>query len=70
MFFLQWQHRFRLNLLPAGDIDRLSAHGGCPVLVGSKWITNKWVAAFDQVPILRISVSAVNLEFLKHGQKF
>ena len=23
--------------------DNDDAHGGCPVLVGSKWITNKWV---------------------------
>ena len=35
-----------------GDIDiflfRLTHHGGCPVLVGSKWITNKWVGYFEQ----------------------
>ena len=27
---------------------RLTHHGGCPVLVGSKWITNKWVGYLDQ----------------------
>ncbi len=25
-----------------------STHGGCPVLVGSKWILNKWIYSFDQ----------------------
>ncbi len=25
-----------------GRLDRYTFHGGCPVLVGSKWITNKW----------------------------
>ena len=24
-------------------MDPFTVHGGCPVLVGSKWITNKWV---------------------------
>ena len=27
---------------------RLTHHGGCPVLVGSKWITNKWVGYKEQ----------------------
>ena len=27
---------------------RLTHHGGCPVLVGSKWITNKWVGYLEQ----------------------
>jgi prolyl 4-hydroxylase len=44
---------FRLNLTPRGDINRLTAHGGCPVLVGSKWITNKWVGGFDQWKYLK-----------------
>ena len=26
----------------------LTYHGGCPVLVGSKWIFNKWIRANDQ----------------------
>ena len=25
------------------NVDYLTFHGGCPVLVGSKWITNKWI---------------------------
>jgi hypothetical protein len=38
----------RLGLKPNGALDKLAAHGGCPVLVGSKWITNKWIGYFDQ----------------------
>lgn len=28
---------------PDGRVDRLSVHGGCPVLVGQKWAANLWV---------------------------
>jgi prolyl 4-hydroxylase len=48
---------FRLNLNPRGEINRLTAHGGCPVLVGSKWITNKWIGGFDQWNILRCGMT-------------
>ena len=34
-----------MNLRTSGLKDPITAHGGCPVLVGSKWITNKWVIA-------------------------
>ena len=36
------------NLLSDGRRDKLTYHGGCPVLIGSKWITNKWVYYNDQ----------------------
>ena len=39
---------FWFNLLSTGKIDRLTNHGGCPVLMGSKWITNKWITYHDQ----------------------
>ncbi len=39
---------FWLNLHPRGNEDKWTHHGGCPVLVGSKWITNKWVHYHDQ----------------------
>ena len=39
----------RWNLHTNGISDQLTIHGGCPVLVGSKWITNKWVESeYDQ----------------------
>jgi len=31
------------SLLPNGDIDKTSLHGGCPVKQGTKWAANKWV---------------------------
>ena len=48
---------FWLNLNPGGEINKLSAHGGCPVLVGSKWITNKWIGGFDQWNVLKCGLS-------------
>ena len=34
---------FWWNILTNGRFDVQTIHGGCPVLVGSKWITNKWI---------------------------
>ncbi|VDD80026.1 unnamed protein product [Mesocestoides corti] len=34
---------FWYNLLRSGDGDLRSRHGACPVLVGSKWVMNKWI---------------------------
>ena len=34
---------FWWNLQTNGIFDVQTVHGGCPVLVGSKWITNKWI---------------------------
>ena len=31
------------------NVDYLTFHGGCPVLVGSKWITNKWIREIPQL---------------------
>ena len=31
------------SLLPTGDIDQYSLHGGCPVFKGTKWAANKWM---------------------------
>ena len=39
---------FWWNLYSNGITDSLTVHGGCPVLVGSKWITNKWIRWHDQ----------------------
>ena len=30
------------------NIEYKSSHGGCPILLGSKWIFNKWIYYFDQ----------------------
>ena len=34
---------FWYNIELNQNVDYLTFHGGCPVLVGSKWITNKWI---------------------------
>ncbi|QQP35370.1 Uncharacterized protein FKW44_023574, partial [Caligus rogercresseyi] len=34
---------FWFNLQSNGLKDERTRHGGCPVLIGSKWITNKWI---------------------------
>ena len=34
---------FWINLKLNGEREYSTIHGGCPVLVGSKWITNKWI---------------------------
>ena len=37
------------NMDSNGGYDEKVKHGGCPVLIGSKWITNKWVRANSQM---------------------
>ncbi|XP_060073637.1 prolyl 4-hydroxylase subunit alpha-1-like [Ylistrum balloti] len=39
---------FWYNLLPSGERDDRSQHGSCPVLLGSKWITTKWILEHRQ----------------------
>ena len=39
---------FWLNTNHAGDRNPFTLHGGCPVLVGSKWIMNKFIRSYDQ----------------------
>jgi len=34
---------FWWNLKRSGDGDASTRHAGCPVLVGSKWVANKWI---------------------------
>ncbi|XP_042891211.1 prolyl 4-hydroxylase subunit alpha-1-like isoform X2 [Penaeus japonicus] len=31
------------NLYPSGEGDTLTRHAACPVLVGTKWVSNKWI---------------------------
>ncbi|MCP9256851.1 Prolyl 4-hydroxylase subunit alpha-2 [Dirofilaria immitis] len=33
---------FWYNLMRSGEIDMRSRHAACPVLVGNKWVANKW----------------------------
>merc|ERR1719481_732095 len=37
------------NMDAAGGYDERVKHGACPVMIGSKWITNKWVRSNSQM---------------------
>ncbi|KAK2177130.1 hypothetical protein NP493_618g01011 [Ridgeia piscesae] len=39
---------FWYNLKTSGDLDKGTLHAGCPVLIGSKWVTNKWIHEYGQ----------------------
>ncbi|XP_051721211.1 prolyl 4-hydroxylase subunit alpha-2-like [Ctenopharyngodon idella] len=39
---------FWYNLLKNGRVDLDTQHAGCPVLVGNKWVANKWIHEFGQ----------------------
>ena len=47
IFILFYFSRYNNDLL--GRTDHLTLHGGCPVLAGSKWITNKWFTSHAQM---------------------
>ncbi|XP_029963117.1 prolyl 4-hydroxylase subunit alpha-1b isoform X2 [Salarias fasciatus] len=34
---------FWYNLFPSGEGDYSTRHAACPVLVGNKWVSNKWI---------------------------
>ena len=42
-------------------------HGGCPVLVGSKWITNKWIHSHDQFLKYPCSLNPTNSKLEVHS---
>lgn len=39
---------FWYNLKQSGDDDYITRHAACPVLLGSKWVANKWLYEFGQ----------------------
>ncbi|XP_051721126.1 prolyl 4-hydroxylase subunit alpha-2-like isoform X2 [Ctenopharyngodon idella] len=39
---------FWYNLQKNGRVDLDTQHAGCPVLVGNKWVANKWIHEFGQ----------------------
>ncbi|ROL52081.1 Prolyl 4-hydroxylase subunit alpha-1 [Anabarilius grahami] len=40
---------FWYNLQKNGRVDYDTQHAGCPVLVGNKWVANKWIHEFGRV---------------------
>ncbi|ELU10773.1 hypothetical protein CAPTEDRAFT_174752 [Capitella teleta] len=39
---------FWYNIGLNGDVDPLTEHAGCPVLLGQKWVANKWIHEHGQ----------------------
>ncbi|XP_026063013.1 prolyl 4-hydroxylase subunit alpha-1-like [Carassius auratus] len=39
---------FWYNLYKNGELDLNAYHAGCPVLLGNKWVANKWIHEFGQ----------------------
>ncbi|XP_073670987.1 prolyl 4-hydroxylase subunit alpha-2-like [Paramisgurnus dabryanus] len=39
---------FWYNLHKNGTADLKTLHGGCPIIVGNKWVANKWIHEFGQ----------------------
>ncbi|KAK9754312.1 2OG-Fe(II) oxygenase superfamily [Popillia japonica] len=39
---------FWYNLHSSGEGDRMTLHAACPVLTGSKWVSNKWIHELGQ----------------------
>ena len=40
---------FWFNIKPSGELDKRTAHAGCPVLLGEKWVANKWIREYGQM---------------------
>ena len=51
---------FWLNQKASGLTNKLTNHAGCPVLVGSKWITNKWIGYRDQFKKFKCGLERVD----------
>ncbi|CAG7731798.1 unnamed protein product, partial [Allacma fusca] len=39
---------FWYNVYRDGVEDPMSSHGSCPVVIGKKWVANKWIRYYDQ----------------------
>ncbi|XP_077984258.1 prolyl 4-hydroxylase subunit alpha-1-like [Glandiceps talaboti] len=48
---------FWYNLRKSGELDSSTTHGGCPVLLGEKWIINKWFNYYGQFSNRRCGLS-------------
>ena len=48
---------FWLNMKSTGLTHKLTMHAGCPVMLGSKWITNKWISFRDQFKSYKCGLS-------------
>nr|KAI8737383.1 prolyl 4-hydroxylase subunit alpha-3 [Biomphalaria glabrata] len=66
---------FWYNFDPAHQKDDLTHHAGCPVLIGQKWICNKWIWTYGNTFRRRCGLTpdATQLDIeedMKHGYKW
>ena len=60
---------FWYNILPSGEADRLTLHGACPVLFGTKW--GEWVYFLKiGLTTLELSFTVANKWLREGGQAF
>ncbi|CAG7644046.1 unnamed protein product, partial [Allacma fusca] len=43
------------NVLSDGSPDLRTYHGACPVVLGEKWVANKWIRINDQFKVRKCS---------------
>ena len=48
MVYFQNDALFWYNLLRSGEGDLRTRHAACPVLLGVKWVSNKWIHEVGQ----------------------
>ncbi|KAJ3641680.1 hypothetical protein Zmor_028164 [Zophobas morio] len=52
------------NLHPSGDGDKMTRHAACPVLTGSKWVSNKWIHERGQEFLRPCTLDRPNEDFV------
>ncbi|CAD5121950.1 DgyrCDS10411 [Dimorphilus gyrociliatus] len=57
---------FWYNFEEGGDMDMRTSHAGCPILLGQKWVANKWIREFGQFFTRRCPIS----EFFANEDKY
>ncbi|CAG7836314.1 unnamed protein product [Allacma fusca] len=58
------------NLFSSGNPDERTWHGACPVIMGEKWVANKWIRYFDQMQTHQCkSQQPSQMDFKVNGKK-
>ncbi|KAK3088374.1 hypothetical protein FSP39_018420 [Pinctada imbricata] len=55
---------FWYNMKLSGQVDSRTLHAGCPVLLGSKWASNKWIKESGQVLTRLCGLNIDDIEIL------
>uniref|UniRef100_A0A0B7BPV4 Fe2OG dioxygenase domain-containing protein n=4 Tax=Arion vulgaris TaxID=1028688 RepID=A0A0B7BPV4_9EUPU len=62
---------FWYSYKPSGELDTDTLHAGCPVVVGHKWVTNKWMWLYGNTFTRRCGLTqdATQLDIDQHMMK-